>query len=428
MEKWCGKVARRGVVIGPVIRLESNMKSEEVKIEEPSILFADELDPSQTIKLDTTRLLGVVTRRGNVNSHSAIIARVMNIPAIVGVPIEWEKLTNGMQVIVNGTSGEVIVEPDEDTCKDAQKHMQEEEKYWQELEAYKGKENLTKDGRSIQIYANISRAEDVSAVIENDAGGVGLFRSECLYLGRQQLPSEEEQFEIYRSVLEQLPGKAVIIRTLDIGAEKQADCLKLEQEMNPVMGYRAIRICLKQPEIFKTQLRALFRAASYGNLAIMYPMITSMEEMEQISMIVEDVREELRKEGVEFRVPKQGVMMETPAAVMISEELAQAVDFFSIGTNDLTQYTLAMDRQNERIEEFYDPVHPAVLRMIKYVVNRAHHYKIPVAVCGEMAADLELVDIFLRIGVDELSVAPSMVLPLRKRIRELDLWEINYSK
>ena len=386
---------------------------------EPSVIVADDLSPSETVQMDKEKILAFVTVHGSTNSHTAILARMMNIPALIGVPMKPDELKNGMTAVVDGFSGQVIFEPDETVKAETKKRIEEEAEKQKLLQELKGKENVTLDGRRIHIYANIGSVGDMGYVLENDAGGIGLFRSEFLYLGRNDFPTEEEQFQAYRQAVQMMAGKKVIIRTLDIGADKQVDYFQLGREDNPAMGYRAIRICLKQPEIFKVQLRALLRAAVYGNLSIMYPMITSTEEVKWIYEIVEEVEEELKEQGVQYRIPEQGVMIETPAAVMISDRLAELVDFFSIGTNDLTQYTLAIDRQNERLDDFYNPHHEAILRMIQMVVENAHKCGKWAGICGELGADPTLTEQFVRMGVDELSVAPSMILKLRKIVREM---------
>ena len=386
---------------------------------EPSVIVADDLSPSETVQMDKEKILAFVTVHGSTNSHTAILARMMNIPALIGVPMKPDELKNGMTAVVDGFSGQVIFEPDETVKAETKKRIEEEAEKQKLLQELKGKENVTLDGRRIHIYANIGSVGDMGYVLENDAGGIGLFRSEFLYLGRNDFPTEEEQFQAYRQAAQMMAGKKVIIRTLDIGADKQVDYFQLGQEDNPAMGYRAIRICLKQPEIFKVQLRALLRAAVYGNLSIMYPMITSTEEVKRIYEIVAEVEEELKVQGVQYRIPEQGIMIETPAAVMISDRLAELVDFFSIGTNDLTQYTLAIDRQNERLDDFYNPHHEAILRMIQMVVENAHKCGKWAGICGELGADPTLTEQFVRMGVDELSVAPSMILKLRKIVREM---------
>lgn len=403
-------------------RLVRNLSGEgdnDLSSMEPSVIVADDLSPSETVQMDKEKILAFVTVHGSTNSHTAILARMMNIPALIGVPMDLNGLKTGMTAVVDGFSGQVIFEPEEDVRKETEKRMQEEAEKQKLLEELKGKENITSDGRKINIYANIGSVGDLGYVMENDAGGIGLFRSEFLYLGRNDFPTEEEQFQAYKQAVQTMAGKKVIIRTLDIGADKQVEYFNLGKEENPALGYRAIRICLKQPEIFKAQLRALFRAAVYGNLSVMYPMITSTEEVEKIYAIVAEVEEELKKQEVQYKIPEQGIMIETPAAVMISDRLAEMVDFFSIGTNDLTQYTLAIDRQNEQLDDFYNPHHEAVLRMIRMVVENAHKCGKWAGICGELGADLTLTEQFVRMGVDELSVAPSMILKLRKVVREM---------
>ena len=403
-------------------RLVRNLSGEgdnDLSSIEPSIIVADDLSPSETVQMDKEKILAFVTVHGSTNSHTAILARMMNIPALIGVPMDLNGLKTGMTAVVDGFSGQVIFEPEEGVQKETEKRMQEEAEKQKLLEELKGKENVTPDGRKINIYANIGSVGDLGYVMENDAGGIGLFRSEFLYLGRNDFPTEEEQFQAYKQAVQTMAGKKVIIRTLDIGADKQVDYFNLGKEENPALGYRAIRICLKQPEIFKAQLRALFRAAVYGNLSVMYPMITSTEEVEKIYAIVAEVEEELKAQEVQYKIPEQGIMIETPAAVMISDRLAEMVDFFSIGTNDLTQYTLAIDRQNEQLDDFYNPHHEAVLRMIRMVVENAHKCGKWAGICGELGADLTLTEQFVRMGVDELSVAPSMILKLRKIVREM---------
>ncbi|MEY8336594.1 phosphoenolpyruvate--protein phosphotransferase [Lachnospiraceae bacterium 62-35] len=387
----------------------------------PSIIVADDLSPSETIQMDKEKILAFVTVHGSSNSHTSILARMMNIPAMIGVPLNLEEIQNGMIAVVDAFRDEVIFQPDEETCEKVQKKIEEEQEKLQLLETLKGKENVTLDGRKISIYANIGSVSDMGYVLKNDAGGIGLFRSEFLYLGRDDFPTEEEQFQAYRQVAQTMADKKVIIRTLDIGADKQVDYFNLGKEDNPAMGYRAIRICLKQPDIFKTQLRALFRASVYGKIAIMYPMITSVEEVEKIYEIVEEVKKELEEGEIPYKVPEQGIMIETPAAAIISDELAEIVDFFSIGTNDLTQYTLAIDRQNDRLSDFYNPHHKAILRMIQMVVDNAHKCGKWAGICGELGADMALTKEFIRMGVDELSVAPSMILKIRKQVREMSL-------
>ena len=390
---------------------------------EPSVIVADDLSPSETVQMDKDKILAFVTVHGSTNSHTAILARMMNIPALIGVKMNLEELQTGMTAVVDGFGGKVTFEPDEELKAQTEARMQEEEEKLKLLQELKGKENITLDGRKINIYANIGSVGDIGYVMENDAGGIGLFRSEFLYLGRNDFPTEEEQFQAYKQAVQMMAGKKVIIRTLDIGADKQVDYFNLGNEDNPAMGYRAIRICLKQPEIFKTQLRALLRAAVYGNLSIMYPMITSTEEVKRIYEIVAEVEEELKAQEIQYKIPEQGIMIETPAAAIISDRLAEMVDFFSIGTNDLTQYTLAIDRQNEKLDEFYNPHHEALLRMIQMVVDNAHKCGKWAGICGELGADVTLTEQFVRMGLDELSVAPSMVLKLRKIVREMKVEE-----
>lgn len=403
-------------------RLIQNLNGQsenDFNFSEPAIIVAEDLTPSETVQMDKEKILAFVTVHGSANSHTSILARMMSIPALIGVPMDLNKIRTGMTAVVDGMQGEVVFGPNEFVISEAKRRIEEEKEKLKLLQDLKGKENLTLSGRKINVYANIGGVGDVGYVLENDAGGVGLFRSEFLYLGREDFPTEEEQLQAYRQVLQMMGEKKVIIRTLDIGADKQVDYFGLGKEENPALGYRAIRICLKQPDIFKTQLRALMRAAVHGNLSIMYPMITSVEEVQRIYEIVREVQQELEKEQMPFKIPEQGIMIETPAAVMISDELAQIVDFFSVGTNDLTQYTLAVDRQNEKLDDFYNPHHKAVLRMIQMVIENAHKYGKWAGICGELGADLELTEEFVRMGIDELSVSPSMILQLRKRIREI---------
>ena len=403
-----------------LVRNLSGQEDVDFSSMEPSIIIADDLSPSETVQMDKSKILAFVTVHGSTNSHTAILARMMNIPALIGVPMNLDEIHTGQTAIVDGFKAEVVFDPTEELCRETQSRMQEEQEKAELLQTLKGKENVTLSGKKINIYANIGSVGDVGYVLENDAGGIGLFRSEFLYLGRNDFPTEEEQFQAYRQVVQTMAGKKVIIRTLDIGADKQADYLNLGNEDNPALGYRAIRICLKQPDIFKTQLRALLRAAAYGNLSIMYPMIISTEEVRQIYSIVDEVECELNDAGIPYKIPEQGIMIETPASVMISDELAEMVDFFSIGTNDLTQYTLAIDRQNEKLDDFYNPHHKAILRMIQMVVDNAHKHGKWAGICGELGADLELTQEFVRMGLDELSVAPSMVLKVRKNVREME--------
>ena len=404
-----------------VLRVLSGKTQGSVAGEEPVIIVADDLAPSETVQLNKDLVLSFVTVHGSVNSHTAILARTMSIPALIGTNIPLTEEIDGRMGIVDGRGGCIYVDPDEETLARMEKLRREEQEKKELLQTLKGRENITIDGKKIMLYANIGNSKDLAAVLQNDAGGIGLFRSEFLYLERETFPTEEEQFQIYRTVAETMAGKPVIIRTLDIGADKKCDYFEMEPEENPAMGCRAIRICLTRPEIFKTQLRALFRASAFGNIAIMYPMIISVEEVRKIKEIVAEVRRELTEQGVAFGEPKQGIMIETPAAVMMSEELAKEVDFFSIGTNDLTQYTLAIDRQNPKLDAFYDPHHPAVLRMIRMVVENAHKAGIWAGICGELGADTTLTRQFLAMGVDELSMSPGSILPIRKIILETDV-------
>ena len=396
--------------------------------EEPVIIVADDLAPSETVQLNKDLVLSFVTVHGSVNSHTAILARTMSIPALIGTDIPLTDAIDGKLGIVDGRNGCIYVDPDEDTLSKMQQLKQEEQEKKELLQTLKGRENITIDGKKIMLYANIGNSKDLAAVLQNDAGGIGLFRSEFLYLERETFPTEEEQFQIYRTVAETMAGKPVIIRTLDIGADKKCDYFEMEPEENPAMGCRAIRICLTRPEIFKTQLRALFRASAYGKIAIMYPMITSVGEVRQIKAIVEEVKASLAEQGIEYGNPEQGIMIETPAAAIISDELAKEVDFFSIGTNDLSQYTLAIDRQNTKLDPFFDPHHPAILRMIQMVVENAHKAGIWAGICGELGADQELTKEFLAMGVDELSVSPGSILPLRKIILETNVAEYKAGK
>ena len=393
----------------------------KVVTDEPVIIVADDLAPSETVQLEKDMVLSFVTVHGSVNSHTAILARTMAIPALIGTEeLPLDDTVDGKLAVVDGLNGKIYVEPDAQTLEEMQKRQQAEQEKKELLQLLKGKENVTLDGKKIMLYANIGNIKDLATVIQNDAGGIGLFRSEFIYLEKDNYPTEEEQFSIYKTAVETMAGKRVIIRTLDIGADKQCEYFGMDKEENPALGYRAIRICLTRPEIFKTQLRALFRASAYGNLAIMYPMITSLWEVKRIKEIVEEVKAELNAEQLEFGNPQQGIMIETPAAVMMSGELAKEVDFFSIGTNDLTQYTLAIDRQNPKLDKFYDAHHPAVLSMIRMTVENAHKAGIWAGICGELGADTSLTKEFLAMGVDELSVSPGSILPIRKIILETD--------
>ena len=388
---------------------------------EPCIIAADDLAPSETVQLDKSKVLGFATMYGSSNSHTAILARTMNIPAVIGLGEDLLTKYDGKMAVIDGFTGMLYIDPDEETMKVMEDTRAKDQEQKALLEQLKGKENVTKSGQKINVYANIGNVSDVGAVLKNDAGGIGLFRSEFLYLENSDFPTEEQQFAVYKQVAENMAGKKVIIRTLDIGADKQVDYFGLDKEENPALGYRAIRICLTRKEIFKTQLRALYRAAMFGNISIMFPMIISVAEVHEIKAIIAEVKEELKNEGIPFKDDVElGVMIETPASVMISRELAKEVDFFSVGTNDLTQYTLAIDRQNAKLDKFYDPHHPAVLAMIKMAADNAHAEGAWIGICGELGADLELTEEFLKMGLDELSVSPAMVLPLRKRIRECE--------
>ncbi|WP_461822568.1 phosphoenolpyruvate--protein phosphotransferase [Blautia stercoris] len=396
--------------------------------DEPVIIVADDLAPSETVQLDKDKVLSFVTAHGSENSHTAILARTMGIPALIGTGIDLDETVDGKLGIVDGTNGVVYVDPDAELLEEMKKKQQEEQEKKRLLQTLKGKENITLDGQKVMLYANVGNIKDLGIALQNDAGGIGLFRSEFIYLGQDHYPTEEEQFQIYKTVAETMAGRRVIIRTLDIGADKQCDYFELDKEDNPAMGLRAIRICLTRPEIFKTQLRALFRASVYGNINIMYPMIISVDEVRQIKAIVEEVKAELAEQGIEYGNPAQGIMIETPASVMMSRELAEEVDFFSIGTNDLTQYTLAIDRQNSKLDKFFDSHHPAVLRMIQMTVENAHKAGIWCGICGELGADQALTKDFLAMGVDELSVSPGSILPLRKIILETDVEAYKKSK
>ena len=386
---------------------------------EPVIVVADDLAPSETVQMDKEKLLAFVTRYGSSNSHTAILARTMNIPALIGVEIQED--WNEKLAVVDGYEGKLYIDPEEEVLTKMRKKQREDLEARELLEQLRGKEDVTLDGKKIRLYANIGSVKDVAGVLANDAAGIGLFRSEFLYLEADDYPDEEAQFQAYKTVAENMAGKKVIVRTLDIGADKQVDYFHMEKEENPAMGYRAIRICLDRPEIFKTQLRALLRASAYGNIAIMYPMIISVDEVRKIKAIVEEIKRELDAKGICYGEVEQGIMIETPAAVMISDLLAQEVDFFSIGTNDLTQYTLAIDRQNMKLDNIYDAHHLAVLRMIQTTIDNGHQHGCWVGICGELGADMTLTETFLKMGIDELSVSPSFVLPIRKLIRQIRL-------
>lgn len=404
-----------------VISILQNAENGSMTGEEPVILLADDLAPSETVQLDKSKVLSFVTRHGSTNSHTAILARTMNIPALIG--IDFSEDVNGKMGIVDGYTGTLYIEPDEETMKKYEAKKAEDENKKRLLLELKGKENVTLDGKKINLYANIGGVADVANALSNDSGGIGLFRSEFLYLESEDYPTEEAQFAAYKTVAENMAGKKVIIRTLDIGADKQVDYFHMEKEENPAMGYRAIRICLDRPEIFKTQLRAIYRASYYGTISIMFPMIISVKEVKRIKEIVAEVKAELTAEGIPFKDCELGIMIETPAAVMISDLLAEEVDFFSIGTNDLTQYTLAIDRQNPKLDSFYDSHHEAILRMLQMVVDNGHKHGCWVGICGELGADTTLTSTFLKMGFDELSVSPSMILRVREEIRNTKVEE-----
>lgn len=411
-----------------LLNILNGVETGAVDADEPKIIVAEDLAPSETVQLDKDKVLSFVTVKGSLNSHTAILARTMAIPALVNTSVSLESEMDGRLGIVDGANGTFYVDPDEETLAEMKKLQEEDLSRKQLLLTLKGKENVTLDGQKVMLYANIGNIKDLATVIQNDAGGIGLFRSEFIYLEKEDFPTEEEQFQIYRQVAQTMAGKRVIIRTLDIGADKQCDYFHMEHEENPALGCRAIRICLTRPGIFKTQLRALFRASAFGKIAIMYPMITSVQEVRKIKEIVEEVKAELTSQGVEFGNPEQGIMIETPAAAIISDDLAKEVDFFSIGTNDLSQYTMAIDRQNPQLDLFFDPHHPAVLRMISLVVENAHKAGIWAGICGELGADQSLTKEFLAMGVDELSVSPGSILPLRKIILETNVTDYKAGK
>lgn len=402
-----------------LVNVLSGRENDMSSLSEPVILVADDLAPSETVQMDKSKLLAFVTEHGSSNSHTAILARTMNIPAIVGVSIskEW----NGKIAIVNGYEGCVIIDPDEKEIAKAEKLISEDQEKEKLLKTLKGRKSITKDGKEIHLYANIGNVGDTAAALMNDAEGIGLFRSEFLYLESEDYPTEMEQFTAYKTVAENMAGKKVIIRTLDIGADKKVGYFQLDEEENPALGFRAIRICLERQELFKTQLRAILRASVFGNLSVMFPMVISVQEVQEIKALLEEAKNELKEQGIPYKDVETGIMIETPAAVMMSRELAEEVDFFSIGTNDLTQYTLAIDRQNPKLDRFYDAHHPAVLKMIEMTINNGHKGGAWVGICGELGADVELTETFLRMGIDELSVSPSFILPVRSKIRELDL-------
>lgn len=415
-----GRAADMKDISERVLNVLSGAGNGVANLSEPVIIVADDLAPSETVQLDKDKVLAFVTAKGSANSHTAILARTMGIPALIQTPVEIDTAISGKMGAVDGTHGVFIVEPDEETAAKMAEMKAKEDEQKALLATLKDKETVTLDGQKVHLYANIGDIKDLALVMKNDAEGIGLFRSEFVYLEHNDFPTEEQQFQIYKTVAETMGSKKVIIRTLDIGADKQCDYFQMEQEENPAMGCRAIRICLTRPEIFKTQLRALFRASAYGNLAIMFPMIISVSEVKEIKQIVTQIKKELDAEGIKYGNPELGIMIETPAAVIMSDELAKEVDFFSIGTNDLTQYTLAIDRQNEKLDRFYDAHHPAVLRSIAKTVENAHAAGIWCGICGELGADTSLTHEFLKMGVDELSVSPAKVLPIRKIIRETD--------
>ena len=417
-EYMCGRAADVKDITERLLGILSGNTGSGVDVDEPVIMVAEDLAPSETVQMDKSKILSFVTQKGSVNSHTAILARTMGIPALIGSDIVIDESLNGKLGIVDGTNGVVYIEPDEATLSAMQEEQRKDNEKKALLQELKGKEDVTLDGKKIKLYSNIGNIKDLANVIANDAAGIGLFRSEFIYLESDTFPTEEEQFNIYRTVAESMAGKPVIIRTLDIGADKQCDYFGLDKEDNPALGLRAIRICLTRPEIFKTQLRALYRASAYGNISIMYPMIISEQEVDKIKVIENEVKAELTEQGIEFGNPKSGIMIETPAAVIMSRQLAKKVDFFSIGTNDLTQYTLAIDRQNTKLDDFYDAHHPAILAMIRMVVENAHAEGIWAGICGELGADTTLTEEFLKMGVDELSVSAGKVLDVRKVIRE----------
>ncbi len=400
-----------------LIRVLHGEEASDHSYEEPVILLAQDLTPSETVQLDKTNVLAFVTVQGSSNSHTAILARTMGIPAIIGVPVPLDKTLEGKLAVADGFDGKLLVEPTTDVLKGYREQLEEIHRKKQLLQALKGKDTVTRSGKKIKLYANVGSIADVMEALQNDAAGIGLFRSEFLYLEKDTYPTEEEQFQVYKTVAENMAGRMVIIRTCDIGADKQIEYFQIEKEENPALGYRAIRICLDRKEMFKTQLKAIFRASAFGRIAIMYPMIISLEEVLRIKAIVEEVKQELRQADIEFGDVKQGIMIETPAAAVISDVLAKEVDFFSIGTNDLSQYTLALDRQNPLLEKYNNPHHPALLRLIEYVVQSAHNAGIWAGICGELGADLSLTEAFMKMGVDEISVTPNCVLPVREKIR-----------
>ena len=427
-EYFRGRAADVHDISERLIGVLSGKGSGGIQTDEQVIIVADDLAPSETVQMDKDKILSFVTVHGSANSHTSILAKTMNIPAMIGCDIPLDDTVNGKMAVVDGFEGKVYIEPNEETMAAKKKLYEEEQEKKALLEQLKGKDNVTLDGQHINLYANIGNTKDLGLVLKNDAGGIGLFRSEFIYLGSQDYPTEEEQFEIYKTVAQTMAGKKVIIRTLDIGADKQADYFALPKEENPAMGLRAIRICLTRPEVFKTQLRAILRASAFGKIAIMFPMIISLEEVREIKGIVNEVKTELDDAGISYdKNIELGIMIETPAAVMVADELAEEVDFFSVGTNDLTQYTLAIDRQNDSLEKFYNSHHPAILKMLKMIVDAAHRHGAWAGICGELGADLTLTKDFLAMGFDELSVSPGRILPLRKIVLETDVSEYKKS-
>ncbi len=411
-----------------IIKNLLNTDNDENKLYDKSIILAEDLVPSETVRIDKDKVLSFVTINGSSNSHTAILARTLSIPSIVSCNINLDSKFDGKTAIVDGFTGEIYIDPDSVTVEKMKTKMKETDLQREQLNTLKGKENITVDGKKVKLYANIGNIRDIASVLTNDGNGIGLFRSEFIYLERNKFPTEEEQFCIYKKAAETMGRNKIIIRTLDIGSDKKADYFNLKKEENSAMGYRAIRICLKEPEIFRTQLRAIYRASIYGNISVMYPMITSIEEIKKIKDISNEVRNELENEGVKIGNVEQGIMIETPAAVLISDELAKEVDFFSIGTNDLTQYTLAIDRQNEKLDDFYNPYHKSVLKMIKMVIDNAHKNNIWAGICGELGADINITELLLAFGIDEISVSSSAILKVRKKIRETDIRKVNIRK
>jgi len=411
-----------------IIKNLLNTDNDENKLYDKTIILAEDLVPSETVRIDKDKVLSFVTINGSSNSHTAILARTLSIPSIVSCNINLDSKFDGKTAIVDGFTGEIYIDPDSVTVEKMKTKMKETDLQREQLNTLKGKENITVDGKKVKLYANIGNIRDIASVLTNDGNGIGLFRSEFIYLERNKFPTEEEQFCIYKKAAETMGRNKIIIRTLDIGSDKKVDYFNLKKEENSAMGYRAIRICLKEPEIFRTQLRAIYRASIYGNISVMYPMITSIEEVKKIKDIAKEVRNELENEGVKIGNVEQGIMIETPAAVLISDELAKEVDFFSIGTNDLTQYTLAIDRQNEKLDDFYNPYHKSVLKMIKMVIDNAHKNNIWAGICGELGADINITELLLAFGIDEISVSSSAILKVRKKIRETDTRKVNIRK